>query len=122
MKRKSHLKFPDGFEIAFYDVEHTRITPWFDANAAYTGTPETADKPVRSLAVRTGNDCEHLSVHDYRVTIVDGATHAAEPSEQLVNELTRKLARVSGSCPVCGDEPPNGFTCNFCTAGSEART
>ncbi len=59
-------------DMAFYDADKTRITPWFPVGTSYVGTPDTAGKTVRFVGIR---DFDEFEWFDACMAIVDGGNH-----------------------------------------------
>jgi hypothetical protein len=59
-------------DMALYDIDRNRITPWFPVGTSYVGTPDTAGKQVRHVGIR---DFDEFELIDVLMTIVDGVNH-----------------------------------------------
>jgi hypothetical protein len=59
-------------DMALYDADKNRITPWFPVETSYVGTPDTAGRNVRFVGIR---DFDEFLMADVLMTIVDGGNH-----------------------------------------------
>lgn len=75
-------------DMALYDANRDRITPWFPVGTSYVGTPDSAGRNVRFVGVRDFDEFELLEV---LMTIVDGVNHT-------VVVQRRQMGRC---CDVC---------------------
>ena len=74
MKLLSEHGFGPHAEMAFYDREKERITPWFPVDTRWTGTPGTHGLVVAYVGVR---DFDEFEMFTACFAIVEGATHTA---------------------------------------------